>query len=370
MQHKIIFFALCALLASSCSEKAQDVSEAAQIQDDQPAVLPAPNKRETALEKEGQALIADLEQTLSPVEGTRGVAVLEVGTNRLLTAGEMRPMAQQSVSKLWVSMTIADMVAKGQARYTDPVTVTIADRAVFHQPLARRVANGPVTTTVGQLMEMAITHSDNMANSVLIDFAGGPGAVQSWLMKNAPEIRFGPGDRVMQPAISGLQWNPVYGDRMAFERARNSIPSQIRQERFSQYANDPVDGASPDQIVEALAALRMGRYPGSNDILSLMARTQTGHARLKAGIPEGWRLLHKTGTGPTWKDRRAGFNDVGLLEAPSGRSYAVAVMIGNSSSPQQVMQQAIAGVAKNVAAYEARTNDCCAVRLGMNGYAN
>lgn len=345
-----------ALLA--CSENASDATNTGQVV---AAAVPAEvvNSPPSAVQIAQENLRNQLEQALDPVEGSRGAAVMEVGTREAIVAGDRHPMPQQSVSKIWVSMTIADMVANGRASYSDRITVSSADRTVFHQPLARRVANGPITTTVGELMEMAITRSDNMANGVLTDFAGGPGSVQRWLIANAPEVRFGPGDRDMQSGISGLTWHPSYSDRQAFERARQTVSDQVRTSRFNQYTANPIDGASTEALVGILAKMRMNQIPGSGDVLSLMARTKTGASRLKAGVPQGWRLLHKTGTGQTWRGRRAGFNDIGILESPEGRSYAVAVMIGNSSSSQAVMQKAIADVAQSVVAYDAVTNQCC-----------
>lgn len=289
---------------------------------------------------------------LSPVEGISGAAVLEVGTNRVIIMGHQGPLPQQSVSKLWVALAVADKISKGQGSYTDSITISQADRALFHQPLARYVENGPISVNIAQLMNMSLTQSDNMANSILTDYAGGAGSVRDWLQKFSPSIRFGPGDRQMQAGISGLTWNPVYADRLSFEQARGMVSPAIRAERYAQYVKNPIDGADVESLVKALASLRLGHFPGSREVLSFMSRTNTGSARLKAGTPSNWMLLHKTGTGQTWNGRTAGFNDIGIMESPSGTSYAVAVMIGDSSSPDQIKQKAIADIARAVVAYD------------------
>ena len=46
---------------------------------------------------------------------------------------------QQSVSKLWVSITALDAVDKGRVELDDKVTLTRADLTLFHQPIAARV---------------------------------------------------------------------------------------------------------------------------------------------------------------------------------------------------------------------------------------
>ena len=64
-----------------------------------------------------------------------------------------------------------------------------------------------------------------------------------------------------------------------------------------------------------------------------MGSTKTGANRLKGGLQPGWSLSHKTGTGQVLGSVQAGYNDIGILTAPDGRSYAVAVMIKKTSVP-------------------------------------
>jgi beta-lactamase class A len=58
-----------------------------------------------------------------------------------------------------------------------------------------------------------------------------------------------------------------------------------------------------------------------------MAAARTGPRRLKGGLPPGWTIAHKTGTGQDFQGTSVGINDVGLLTAPDGHTYAVAVMM-------------------------------------------
>ena len=44
-------------------------------------------------------------------------------------------------------------------------------------------------------------------------------------------------------------------------------------------------------------------------------------------------MSHKTGTGQVYGPWQAGYNDIGVLTAPDGRSYTVAVMIKKTSVP-------------------------------------
>jgi len=83
--------------------------------------------------------------------------------------------------------------------------------------------------------------------------------------------------------------------------------------------------------------------------LGVMEQTTTGRSRLKAGVPAGWKLAHKTGTGQDLQSRTAGFNDVGIMTAPDGTSYTVAVMIADTKAPIGYRQRLIQQVAATVA---------------------
>jgi beta-lactamase class A len=81
-----------------------------------------------------------------------------------------------------------------------------------------------------------------------------------------------------------------------------------------------------------------------------MAQTRTGPRRLPAGLNQGWTIAHKTGTGQDLNDESTGYNDVGLLTAPDGRTYAVAVMIAATRRPIPERQALMAQVARAVVA--------------------
>jgi beta-lactamase class A len=97
-----------------------------------------------------------------------------------------------------------------------------------------------------------------------------------------------------------------------------------------------MDGASPLGIVEALARLKRGELlsaASTQRLLAIMSNTRTGPRRLKGGLAPGWRLAHKTGTGQVLGGVQAGYNDIGIVTSPEGRSYAVAVMIRRTAAP-------------------------------------
>ena len=120
------------------------------------------------------------------------------------------------------------------------------------------------------------------------------------------------------------------------------------------YLVNPPDGATPDGIVTALAALKRGELlsrASTDFMLGLMTEARTGRMRMKAAVAPGWSLAHKTGTGPDWRGASVGINDVGLLTAPDGRTFAVAVMIRQTRQGAGPRHRLMQDVARSVETY-------------------
>jgi beta-lactamase class A len=313
-----------------------------------PAAVAAPARPRVAAPVE---LVTSIDAITRNFSGLVGVAVTSVDDGWI--AGNhtaSRPLPQQSVSKLWVTMTVLDAVDRGVVRLDDPLTITRADFTLFHQPVAALVKGDTgYTSTVGEIMRRAMQMSDNTCNDKLLHLVGGPQAVRDFIArKQLGTIRFGPGEKLLQAGTAGLEWKPEYSTGNAFAVARSRLSPAVRLAAYEAYVKDPPDGAAPASIAGALARLYRGELLSANStawLLATMDGAKTGKARVRGAVPPGWLYGHKTGTGQDLGGRTAGFNDVGILTAPDGRSYAVAVMIGDTSRPireRQLLMQAVA----------------------------
>jgi beta-lactamase class A len=144
--------------------------------------------------------------------------------------------------------------------------------------------------TASQLMARMLIHSDNHATDLLIRNLGGPSRIQQWLE---------------QRNITGLRIDRNIADLLASKRDLYDVR----------------DSASPKAMVELLRRLDSGTLlkPQSKAyLLRLMAQCQTGKNRMRALLPYGTPVEHKTGT-------LSGYtSDVGFITLPSGHRLAVA----------------------------------------------
>lgn len=287
-------------------------------------------------------------------KGDVGISVRDIDEGWVVAWEGNNPRPQQSVSKFWVAIAVMDAVDRGHLSLTDPVTVTRSDLTVFHQPIRAFVGKDGYRTTIGDLLRGAMTRSDNTCNDVLLWRIGGPAAINRMLdEKGIAGVGFGPGERQLQARTAGLEWRPEWAGGWGFLQARAAMTYEARDRALRRYLSDPLDGASANGVTLGLSLLAQGKLlsgQSTTSLLTLMRSSKTGPLRLKSGLRPGWTLAHKTGTGQDLGTLSTGYNDVGLLVAPDGHRYAVAVMIASTRQPIPVRMRLMGNVTRAIVA--------------------
>lgn len=303
-----------------------------------------------------RALEAEIRSIGQGFNGDIGIAVEDVQTGWTTAFDGDTYFPQQSVSKFWVALTAFNKIDHDALSFDAPVTLHKSDITLFHQPIAAEIGENGYSTTLGELMTRALQQSDNTCNDAVLWRAGGPEAVRAFLReKGISGIRFGPGERLLQSAIAGLTWKQSYAYNGGFFKARDALPLSSRRTAFERYIANPMDGAQPLGVVDALSRLKRGELlsPASTQrLLGIMSHTKTGPQRLKGGLEPGWTLSHKTGTGQILGAVEAGYNDIGVITGPDGHSYAIAVMIRRTSAPLPQRMHAMQSVVHAVIDYD------------------
>lgn len=303
--------------------------------------------------------------------GDIGIAVEDVQSGWTTAFDGDTYFPQQSVSKFWVALTAFNKIDRGALEFDQPVTLHKSDITLFHQPIAAEISENGYTTTLGALMTRALQQSDNTCNDAVLWRSGGPEAVRAFLReKGISGIRFGPGERLLQSAIAGITWHQSYATNGGFYKARDALPLSARRAAFERYIANPMDGAQPLSVVDALSRLKRGELlsaASTQRLLGIMSHTKTGPQRLKGGLEPGWTLSHKTGTGQILGAVEAGYNDIGVITGPDGHSYAIAVMIRRTSAPLPKRMHAMQSVVHAVINYDAALDRSGALAAAVGG---
>lgn len=180
-----------------------------------------------------------------------------------------------------------------------------------HSPVTERhVGDG---MTLAQLCHATITISDNAAGNLVLESFGGPAGLTRYARSLGDEV--------------------TRLDRWETE---------LNEAR----PGDPRDTTSPRAMARLLHATLVGDAlsPRSRaQLAQWLEATSTNGQRLRAGLPAGWRMGSKTGTGA-----RGTTNDVGIYWPPGRPPVVVAVYLTQSEAPEAARNGAVAQVARRV----------------------
>jgi beta-lactamase class A len=109
---------------------------------------------------------------------------------------------------------------------------------------------------------------------------------------------------------------------------------------------DVRDTTSPRAWAADLQTLVLGDRLGAEErstLIDLMRRNTTGADRIRAGMPEGWTVADRTGTGSYGTA-----NDVAVLWTPDGEPIVLAVMTSRSWADARPVSALLADAASTV----------------------
>lgn len=279
------------------------------------------------------ALTADLHRAAAklPAPAKVGIAVLDLQDGRRWSVNGDVPFPMQSVVKLPVSMAMLDLVDRGKFGLDQAVSLTPKDRSVQHAPLNAKIGTKGTRISVRELIRAANQDSDNTANDVLLRLVGGPKGVSTYLSRiGVRGMRVDRSERQLQADYHNVSFAT---DLLEADRYQNYLARQPLARRVSgrdRFLKDPRDRTTPNAAVDLLSRLASRRalsVESTGALMEILFGVQTGRNRLAAGLPEGSRLAHKTGTAYPVDGRTGAVNDIGIAVLPNGRRFAIAVFV-------------------------------------------
>jgi beta-lactamase class A len=266
-----------------------------------------------------------LERIAAEAHGRVGVACSLPGKTLDcdLAAGEAYPT--QSTYKLPIAIVALHEVEQGKLSLDQTVHIVPSELAApdDYSPLRDEHPHGAVDVSVREMIQRAVTNSDNVAADTLLRTEGG-GAVAT-----------------------------AYFRSIGIEGINIALPEQVvnRDERL-QYKNS----ATPRAYVAVMRRLA-DNSPLSPEhtklLFDCMYASHTGDHRLKALLPAGTPVADKTGTAGQSRTTLDATNDFALITLPNGQKLAVAVLIADATAPFAVREHVIAEIGKAI--YEAAT---------------
>jgi len=309
-----------------------------------------PEKQEPRNLETFQQLYENIVEHTKKTNDTVGVGIihLESGRELYLNREERFPMA--SSVKVPLAVQLMTLVDQGKVSLDSLVMIQKSD---FH-PGSGHIKNrySPGTSlSLHYLTEQMLTVSDNSATDIIFRTVGGTGAVDQRM-----KIIGVDGMSVDRPIfqVLGNCWGvndlsedePISAEELFQMRAK--VPkSQLIQAR-KDYITDTRDTSSPEAMAKLLKKIwnyEILSVQSSNYLLDIMGKTR-GQKRIKALLPQGTKVYHKTGT------INGGLSDVGIIELPKNAGHVVVVVfVKGRKTPMYQSEMVISKIARDAYDY-------------------
>ena len=244
--------------------------------------------------------------------GRLGVAALDTGTGKSLAHRADERFAMCSTFKLLLTAAILHRVDTGDEHLTREISYTKAD-LLSHSPITEaRISEGKMT--VEALCEAVMAQSDNCAANLLINALHGPGSVTVY--------------------ASSLGDNITRLDRMELDLNRVG-------------PGDERDTTTPAAMLGDLRKIFLGSALSDALRAKLIAwarGSQNGLRRLRAGLPAGWIVGDKAGTGFGSET-----NDIAIAWRPKRAPVLITAYYTGSTAPFETRERVLAEVGRIVA---------------------
>lgn len=294
--------------------------------------------------------IAGIEQES---RGRLGVALMDLRDRKLWSHRGAETFPMQSVFKLPLAVAVLQQVEAGTFKLDQPITVTRKDFSLFHSPLAKTFKGERNDYPLRELIRLAAGESDNTAADLLMREIGGPQVVTKMLRDGGIQgMSIDRYERQFQPEIYGLRgfgWDEIV-DEKAFRADLKAMRPRLRIAALSNALKDKRDAATPEASALFLEALAKGNWlrdPAHNAFLmKVITETKVGADRIKAGLPAGSSLAHRTGAGLTTDGVNHATNDIGIVTLPDGRRFVIVTYLAGSRADADERAAALAEMAR------------------------
>jgi beta-lactamase class A len=254
--------------------------------------------------------IADIERRIG---GRLGVAVLDTSNATRIDYRQDERFAMCSTFKLLAVAATLKLVDEKKERIDRRVAYDEKD-LLGYAPITKQYVNEGAMT-LSALCAAAIEYSDNTAGNLLLRELGGPAAVTRYA-------------RSIGDGTTRLDRNePTVNTALPGDARDTTTPAAMVAGMKALLLDDAISETSRQQLIAWLEA------------------STTGNARLRAGVPEAWRVGDKTGTGD-----HGATGDIAIMWPPSRQPILAAMYLTETAASLAERNAAFAEVGRMIAA--------------------
>ncbi|WP_144891356.1 class A beta-lactamase, subclass A2 [Flavobacterium tiangeerense] len=259
----------------------------------------------------------ELNKIISTKNATIGVSIKSIEDKDTLSINGKLNAPLMSVFKFHIALATLNLVDKEKLTLTQKIFIKKQD---LHKntwsPIRDEFPEGNMYLTVDQLLKYTVSHSDNNGCDILLDLIGGTEAVQKFI------------------------------NNQGIKDFTIKVNEQEMQTRENLYINTTTPLATTE-LLEKFYKGKILKKKSTNYLHQIMVECSRGSTWMKAGLPDGTELAHRTGISGTNDDNlRVALNDVGIVKLPNGKHLIISVYLKNITETKENTEKIIADITK------------------------
>lgn len=265
------------------------------------------------------SLRKELYQIISTKNATVGIAMKGIEDKDTLSINGHLNAPLMSIFKFHIALATLNLVDNGKLSLSQKFFIKKEDlHADTWSPIQDEFPNGNIDLTLDQLLRYTVSHSDNNGCDILLDLIGGPETVQKFINKQ------------------GIK----------------DFTIKVNEQEMRTWENLYINTTTPLASTELLEKFYAGRVLKKNTtkyLYQLMVECSRGLTWMKAGLPEGTELAHRTGISDRNEhDLRAAMNDVGIFKLPNGNHVILSIYLKDITEEREVTEKIIADITEAI----------------------
>ncbi|QNL49655.1 class A beta-lactamase, subclass A2 [Olivibacter sp. SDN3] len=244
-----------------------------------------------------------------------GVSILGIEDDDTLCVNGDKHYPMISVFKFQIALTVLSKVDNGELSLNQKLFIKKSELLEkTWSPFREKYPGGNIYITLKESLQWMISQSDNNICDILIRLVGGIQAIERFI--DSPNFI-----------------------------ARNDEEGMHRN-WDAQYVNTITPNFSTQQLKQFYEGKILTK-PTTKFLYETMVETVVGLNRIKGKLPENQEVAHRPGSSFTNDEGlTAAINDVGIVQLPNGKHFAIAVFVYNTTEKYVVAEEMIAAIAK------------------------
>ena len=237
-----------------------------------------------------------LNQIISTKNATIGISIKGIEDKDTLSINGNLKAPLMSVFKFHIALATLNLVDKGKLSLSQKFFIKKENlHADTWSPIRDEFPNGNIYLTLDQLLRYTVSHSDNNGCDILLDLIGGTEIVQKFINKQ------------------GIK----------------DFTIKVNEQEMRTWENLYINTTTPIATTELLEKFYKGQVLKANTtkyLYQIMVECSRGLTWMKAGLPEGTELAHRTGiSGTNENNLRVAMNDIGIFKLSNGNHIILSV---------------------------------------------